>query len=188
MIDLAMHMMDIVQNSLRAGAGKVDIDLVENSSDHRLLFRVKDDGDGMNRETVEKLADPFFTTRTTRKVGLGIPFLKMTCEQTGGTLKVFSEEGRGSVVEAVYRTDHPDCLPLGDMAGYLALLLNANPDVRFRFTCRIDEAEFILDSDELKGQGIELQHPQMLAAVKEYIRENLREIYKKRSSHNFLCM
>lgn len=188
MIDLAMHMMDIVQNSLRAGAGKIEIDLIENSRDHTLLFRVKDNGSGMDGETVKKFADPFFTTRTTRKVGLGLPFLKMTCEQTGGRLKVVSEEGGGSVVEAVYRTDHPDCLPLGDMAGYLALLLRANPEVCFRFTCRINEAEFMLDSDELKGQGIDLQHPQMLGAVREYIRENLKEIYQKQPSHGFLCM
>ena len=188
MIDLAMHMMDIVQNSLRAGAGKIDIDLIENSGDHTLLFRVKDDGSGMDGETVKKLDDPFFTTRTTRKVGLGVPFLKMTCEQTGGTLKVFSEEGVGSVVEAVYRTDHPDCLPLGDMGGYLALLLRANPQVRIRFICRIDEAGFLLDSDELKEQGIELQYSQMLGAVREYIRENLKEIYQKRLPYGFLCL
>ncbi|SCD21812.1 Histidine kinase-like ATPases [Proteiniphilum saccharofermentans] len=188
MIDLAMHMMDIVQNSLRAGAQRIEIDLMVNSRDHTLLFRIKDDGAGMDAETVKKLDDPFFTTRTTRKVGLGVPFLKMTCEQTDGRLKVFSEKGRGSEMEAIYHTDHPDCLPLGDMGGYLALLLRANPHVCFRFTCRIDETEFILDSDELKKQGIELQHPRMLGAVREYIRENLREIYKKRSSHNFLCL
>lgn len=188
MIDLAMHMMDIVQNSLRAGAGKIEIDLVENSHDRTLQFRVKDNGIGMDEETVKKLDDPFFTTRTTRKVGLGVPFLKMTCEQTGGELKVSSGKGVGSEIEAFYRTDHPDCLPLGDMAGYLALLLRANPHVFFRFICRIDEAEFILDSDELKKQGIELQHPQMLGAVREYIRENLKAIYEKQSSHGFLCM
>lgn len=187
MIDLAMHMMDIVQNSLRAGARQVEIELTESSGDHTLLFRVKDDGSGMDEETLRKLADPFFTTRTTRKVGLGIPFLKMTCEQAGGRLKLSSQEGLGSVVEAVYRTDHPDCLPLGDMAGYLTLLLRANPETRFRFVCRIDEAQFQLDSDELKEQGIELQHPQMLAAVKEYIRENMAEIYGKQPSHGFLC-
>jgi signal transduction histidine kinase len=186
MIDLAMHMMDIAQNSLRAGAKKIEIDLTGHG--HTLLFRVKDNGCGMDEETVKKLADPFFTTRTTRKIGLGVPFLKMTCEQAGGGLTVFSEEGKGSVVEAVYRTDHPDCLPLGDMAGYLALLLRANPGTRFRFTCRIDDAEFILDSDELKAQGITLQHPQMLDAVREYIRENLKEIYRERPPHGFMCL
>jgi signal transduction histidine kinase len=188
MIDLAMHMMDIAQNSLRAGAETVEIDLTENSRDHTLLFRVKDNGCGMDEETVKKLADPFFTTRTTRKIGLGVPFLKMTCEQAGGGLTVLSEKGKGSVVEAVYRTDHPDCLPLGDMAGYLVLLLRANPGIRFRFTCRIDEAEFILDSGELKEQGIDLQYPQMLDAVREYIRENLKEIYREQPPHGFLCL
>lgn len=187
MIDLAMHMMDIVQNSLRAGAQEIAIDLLENSANHTLLFRVKDNGSGMNGETLKKLADPFFTTRTTRKTGLGVPFLKMTCEQTGGTLKVFSEEGKGSVVEAVYQTDNPDCLPLGDMAGYLTLLLRANPEVCFRFTFGVNETEFILDSNELKEQGIEPQYPMMFEAIKEYITENLTDIYQKQPSHGFLC-
>ncbi|MDR0422151.1 MAG: ATP-binding protein [Proteiniphilum sp.] len=185
MIDLAMHMMDIAQNSLRAGAKQIDIDLTESSRDHTLLFRVSDNGSGMSRETVEKLADPFFTTRTTRKAGLGIPFLKMTCEQADGRLTVSSEEGRGTVVEALYRTDHPDCLPPGDMAGYLVLLLRANPEVRFRFASRIDDAEFVLDSDELKEQGINLLHPQMPDAVRGYIRENLKEIGRKRPPYGF---
>ena len=101
MVDLAMHMMDIVQNSLRAGAQRIEIGLMVNSRDHTLLFRIKDDGAGMDAETVKKLDDPFFTTRTTRKVGLGVPFLKMTCEQTDGRLKVFSEKCRGSEMEAI---------------------------------------------------------------------------------------
>lgn len=187
MIDLAMHLMDIAQNSLRAGAVNVGIDLLVDSGTHTLLLRIKDDGDGMDSATLEKLADPFFTTRTTRKVGLGVPFLKMTCEQTGGRLEVSSEKGKGSTVEAVYRTDHPDCLPLGDLAGYLSLLLRANPEIHFRFCYRIDEAEFTLDSDELKAQEIDLKYPQMLEAVREYIRENLKEILKERQSHSFLC-
>lgn len=187
-VDLAMHMMDIAQNALRAGAGEIGIDFVVDSIASTLLFSIQDNGSGMDEETLKKLDDPFFTTRTTRKVGLGIPFLKMTCEQTGGYLKLFSESGTGSVVEAVFRTDHPDCLPLGDIAGYLALLLRANPEVRFRFSFKIDKAEFVLDSDELREQGIDLRYPEMSGAVKEYIGENLKKINRKRLSHDFLCM
>jgi Signal transduction histidine kinase len=187
MIDLAMHMMDIVQNSIRAKAQNIEIDLFENNDDATLLFRVKDDGQGMNDDAVKKLTDPFFTTRTTRRVGLGVPFLKMTCEQSGGSLRVESEEGAGTTIEGVYRTDNLDCLPLGDIAGCIALLLRANPDKNFRFTYRMDELLFTLDSGELKEQGIDLQQAHMLGVMKAFIRENLDELYKHRSFWSYLC-
>lgn len=187
MIDMAMHMMDIVQNSIRAGAKRIGIDFVESNHKAMLLFRVTDDGSGMSEESLQKLPDPFYTTRTTRKVGLGLPFLKMTCEQTGGSLKAVSEEGKGTSIEAVFRTDSPDCLPLGDIAGYLTLLLRANANIHFRFTYKLDELDFTLDSEELKEQGIELQHAEMLSLVKQYIRENLQALQRNRSRVSFLC-
>lgn len=187
MIDLAMHMMDIAQNSIRANAKTIAIVLNEDNKDHTLTFSVQDDGCGMNEEQVKKLADPFFTTRTTRRVGLGVPFLKMTAEQTGGSLKIISANGEGTAIEAVYRTDNPDCLPLGDLAGYLTLLLKANPGIRFRFVYRLNDETFELDSEELKQQEIDLRHAQMVAAVKEYMNENLTELFNKRSPHSFLC-
>ena len=187
MTDLAMHMMDIVQNAIRAGAETIGIDFIERSEKNTLLFRVTDDGSGMNEESLEQLDDPFFTTRTTRRVGLGVPFLKMTCEQTGGSLKVLSAEGRGTTIEAVYHTDHPDCLPLGDIAGYLTLLLKANPAISFRFAYKLDASEFTVDSDALKAEGIELQQAAMLSLVKQYIREHLHLLHKDRSTESYLC-
>lgn len=187
MVDMAMHMMDVVQNSIRAQSKEIEIGFFEDSSNHTLTFRVEDDGCGMSREAVQKLADPFFTTRTTRRAGLGIPLLKMTCEQAGGALSVLSEAGGGTVVEAVYRTDHPDCLPLGDIAGYLALLLKANPGIRIRFAYRMDKALFTIDSHELQKEGVDVLCPGMMSAVKEYIRQNLNELYTKRSSGSLLC-
>ncbi|MGI6574006.1 MAG: ATP-binding protein [Fermentimonas sp.] len=176
MTDLAMHMMDIAQNSIRAEARSIGIDIEERSGNCTLMLRVTDDGKGMSHETVEKLVDPFFTTRDTRRVGLGIPFLKMTCEQAGGGLQIISKEGEGTTIEATYRTDNIDCLPMGDVPGYLSLLLKANPKVAFRFSYRVDEAEFILDTEELREQGIEWEAAGMLAVIKEYIRENMNEV------------
>ncbi|MBF6627867.1 MAG: ATP-binding protein [Proteiniphilum sp.] len=187
MIDLAMHMMDIVQNAIRAGGKRIGIDFVESSEKDALLFRVTDDGSGMSEAGLAKVDDPFFTTRTTRRVGLGVPFLKMTCEQAGGSLKVLSAEGRGTTIEAVYRTDHPDCLPLGDIAGYLTLLLKANPAICIRFVYKLDELDFTLDSEELKMQGIELQQAEMLTTVRQYIRENLQALQRDRSAESYLC-
>lgn len=187
MIDMAMHMMDIVQNSIRGDAKEIDICFFEDSRHNKLTFRVEDDGRGMDETTLKKLTDPFFTTRTSRKVGLGIPFLKMTCEQAGGSLSLFSEEGVGTTVEAFYRTDHPDCLPLGDVAGCAALLLKTNQDLHLRFSYRTENENFVVDSEELKEHGIDLRYPEMLAALKDFIQENLNKIYNKRSSESLLC-
>ena len=187
MIDMAMHMMDIVQNGIRANATHIGIAFSENPAGHTLTFRVQDNGAGMNAETIRQLPDPFFTTRTTRRVGLGLPFLKMTCEQTGGGMQVVSEERRGTTVEAVYKTDHPDCLPLGDIAGYLALLLRANPGIRFRFSYAMGSESFTVDSDQLAAQGIDLRTAEMFAAVKAYIHANLKEIFALRPAQGYLC-
>lgn len=188
MVDLAMHAMDIVQNSIRANATMIEILFSESNSADQLRFSVKDNGSGMEEKTVEKLANPFFTTRTTRKVGLGIPFLKMTSEQTGGNLSVESELGKGTKVEAIYKTDNPDCLPLGDLAGYLVLMLVANPDIHFRFRYAIDNSYFELDTEELKSEGItELSNPEMAAAIKEYVNENLKRLFAYRTPNSFLC-
>ncbi|MDO5664909.1 MAG: ATP-binding protein [Bacteroidia bacterium] len=188
MVDLAMHMMDIVQNSIRANATKIEIDFLEHNSNATLTFLVKDNGSGMTAETIEKLEDPFFTSRTTRRVGLGVPFLKMSSEQTGGFLKIQSEPSIGTTIEAVYKTDNPDCLPLGDLGGYLVLLLIANPKIHFSFRYRIDENEFLLDTKELAEQGItELSNSEMASAVKEYINENLKELYTNRKVESYLC-
>ncbi|MEA4949623.1 MAG: ATP-binding protein [Petrimonas sp.] len=188
MVDLAMHMMDIVQNSIRANATKIDIGFLENKQDATLTFSVKDNGSGMAPETVAKLENPFFTTRTTRRVGLGVPFLKMSSEQAGGSLKIQSEPGAGTTIEAVYKTDNPDCLPLGDLGGYLVLLLIANPGIHFSFRYKIDESEFSLDTKELEEQGItELSKNEMAPAVKEYINENLKELYANRNRESYLC-
>jgi hypothetical protein len=100
---------------------------------------------------------------------------------------VLSAEGRGTTIEAVYRTDHPDCLPLGDIAGYLTLLLKANPAISFRFLYKLDESEFSLDSEALKAEGIALQQAEMLTTVRQYIRENLQALQRDRSAESYLC-
>ena len=183
-----MHMMDIVQNSIRAGASNVEITFIENKTDSSLTFSVKDNGTGMTEETVRKISDPFFTSRTTRKVGLGVPFLKMTCEQTGGSLTIQSELNKGTEITAVYRTDHPDCLPLGDLAGYLVLLLIANPKMDIKFTYRLGDEKFEISARELAENGIDdLNSAGMSAAVKEYINENLKELFLVRKSESYLC-
>ena len=188
MVDLAMHLMDIVQNSIRAAAKNIYVEFREDNNENTLTFSVKDDGCGMSSETLAKLSDPFFTTRTTRKVGLGVPFLKMTSEQSGGFLEVKSSENKGTEIKAVYRTDSPDCLPLGDLSGYIALLLAANKTVNFFFRYQLGNNAFELNTNELEEQGItEFQNAKILGAIKEYITENLKELFTRRKKESFLC-
>ena len=101
MKDLSMHIMDILQNSTRAKANNITLEVLENYDADTLTLIFKDDGCGMNAETVEKVTNPFFTTRTTRKVGLGLPLLKQNTEMTGGSMKIDSEVGVGTTVTAV---------------------------------------------------------------------------------------
>src|SRR5690554_6391750 len=143
MVDMAMHMMDIAQNSIRAGAKNICISFFEDKDSNVLIFRIIDDGKGMSTKELSRVSDPFFTTRTTRKVGLGIPLLKITCEQCGGHLTVTSESRVGTTVEATYRTDNPDCLPIGDIPGYPLILLIPNSPLRIRYPYKIDKEEFL---------------------------------------------
>lgn len=187
MIDLSMHLMDIVQNSIRANAKTIDIIFEEKTKAYTLTFMVNDDGIGMDKGILKKLDDAFFTTRNTRKVGLGIPLLKMTCEQTGGNLEIKSEPKMGASVKAVYRTNHPDCLPMGDISGTLSLLLKANPKIRFRVLYRLDDDEFQFDSEELKKLGIDLNTAEMFFALKEFFAANFEELFQKRPSDSYIC-
>lgn len=187
MVDMAMHMMDIAQNSIRAEAKNINIVFNEDSEKGVFSFSVNDDGIGMSEEDLRKITDPFFTTRSTRKVGLGIPFLKMSCEQTGGYMRVTSDIGKGTMVEAVYNSDSPDCLPLGDIAGCLALLVRANKSIRVVFNYRIDVKAFNFDSDELRNIGVDLTIPDMTALFKTFLKFELNEVFKYRSTKSMLC-
>lgn len=188
MVDLAMHMMDIVQNSIRACSEKIIIEFVENSSENSLSFSVEDNGSGMDNAMLKNVTDAFCTSRKTRRVGLGIPFLKMTAEQTGGYFEIDSKLGVGTTVKSIYKTDNVDCLPLGDIAGYLMLILIANPKTHIVFSYVLDRQRFDLDTEDLKEQGIsDLSDLSMYEAVKEYISENLLEIFKLRSRKSLLC-
>ena len=187
MVNLAMHLMDIVQNSISAGAKRIEMELIEISANNCLQFSVIDDGCGMSSKTIARLTDPFFTSRTTRKVGLGIPFLKMTSEQTDGYLEIKSEIGKRTIVKAVYKTNHPDCIPLGDLGGYMMVILAANPIIHFSFSYRLDDNVFEIDTNTLANEGIDdLSNGEIALAIKEYINENLKILFEKRDKSSFL--
>lgn len=128
---LTFHITDIASNSVRAGATRIllDIAVMEDAT-----IRIADNGCGMDAKTIAQVTDPFYTTRTTRKVGLGIPFLIQNAEQTGGFVKIESEPGKGTEVTARFVTSHIDCPPWGDLPGTVAMLISGNPDINICFS------------------------------------------------------
>ena len=172
MKEISLHALDIIQNSITAGAAHLDLLLDENGG--ILTMVLTDDGCGMSPELLARVMDPFTTTRTTRKMGLGIPLLRMSVEMTGGSLAIESEEGQGTRVTAVFHTDHIDCPPLGDMPSTLAFTLQGAPQVELVYTHRKDGRAFTLDTRHLRaelGEDISLAEPEVTLWIQEYLRE-----------------
>ncbi len=147
--DLSAHVLDIAENSTRAGATEVEITIEESVEKDLLLFSVKDDGRGMSEEFVAKVTDPFTTTRTTRRVGMGLPFLRQSAELCGGGRVIDSKLGVGTTVTATFSLSSVDRPPLGDMPSTIMTLVMGAPLVRWKYRHIIDGREFLLDTDEI---------------------------------------
>lgn len=174
MQELSMNVLDVAENSVAAGATLTHITLALEPAQHRLTLTIADNGKGMPPEMVARVTDPFCTTRTTRKVGLGLPFLKMAAELTGGTLTITSEVGKGTEVTAVFTLGHIDLMPLGDMAGTVAALMQCNPDIDFVYTVTRDAQTFTADTRELRAvlDGVSFAVPEVALWLREYLQEN----------------
>jgi anti-sigma regulatory factor (Ser/Thr protein kinase) len=131
MEDLSLHILDVVENSLRAGAKRVEIILTEDTVEDVLTLQITDDGKGMTPGACARAADPFFTTKPGRRTGLGLALLAQAAREAGGELRVSSSAGVGTTVRATFRWSHPDCRPLGDISATLEALVVGNPAVDF---------------------------------------------------------
>lgn len=173
MKDLSMHIMDIAENSVRAGATEVEVCLA--FSEDTLEMTIRDNGCGMDAKMVQKITDPYTTSRTTRKVGLGLPFLKMNAEQTGGSIEVESERGRGTTVKAVFFTNNIDCIPMGDVASTLSLLMTGNPEVNVIVKIQKNDEVFEISSKEINDilDGIPISHPKVGVFIKNMLKEEV---------------
>jgi len=178
MKDLSLHILDIVQNSISAQADFIEITIEENHQANTYLLTIKDNGKGMTQEMADKVTDPYVTSRTTRKVGLGLPLLKLNAERTGGHLKIKSEVGKGTEVEALFILDHIDRLPIGDMAGTIVLLASANPLIEFVYSHTVDGEQYIFDTREIKEalDDTAISDIHIFKYLKEMINENIQEI------------
>lgn len=180
MRELSLNILDIAQNSITAGASLITIEVNESVIDHTLLIGIYDNGKGMSEEQVKSVIDPFFTTRTTRKVGMGIPLFKMAAEQTGGRLEIKSEIGVGTEVRAYFMTDSVDFTPLGDVASTVQMLITMNTDRDFLYKHSVDGKEFVADTREIKGilGDVPLDTYEVSQWLIDFIKENTEVLYK----------
>ena len=175
MRELSLNVLDIAQNSISANASLIEIEIVGDTKKNELLIGIYDNGKGMTPEQVRNVQDPFFTTRTTRKVGMGIPLFRLAAEQTGGSLCIESEVGVGTKVKAIFKTDSIDYTPLGDI---VIMLITMNTDRNFIYRLKVDEKEFTLSTSELKGilGDVPLNEPSVTQWIKEYLHEQTQTI------------
>lgn len=179
MRELSLNVMDIAQNSIRAGASLTTVRIDESVPADTLSITVTDNGCGMSEEQVRSVIDPFFTTRTTRKVGLGVPLFKMEAEMTGGSFTIDSKLGEGTTLTAVFRPSHVDMIPLGDIGSVMHLLITCNPEIDFlyirtRTAADGTERAVSLDTRELREQLGEI--PFSETEVSQWIREYIAEM------------
>jgi hypothetical protein len=178
MRELALHLMDIIQNSLSAGARRIDILIAVDLPADRLTISVSDDGCGMSADLLSKARDPYATTRTTRAVGLGLALLNEQCELTGGRLSLQSAPGEGTVVEAVFGLSSVDRLPLGDVSQTLTLLILAEPAIDYTLTCRGPAGDTVFDLSEVRKQleDVPVNDPLVMDWITGYLKDCLETI------------
>ncbi len=179
MKELSLHILDIVQNSIAAEGKIVELSVVEDVKGDILSFTVKDDGKGMSPEMVKAVENPFVTGRTTRRVGLGIPLLKNAAENTGGSISIESEVGKGTEISASFTYSSIDRQPLGNMAETMLGLITSYEDVDFVYTHKVNDNEFSLDTRDMKEVlgGISFKEPEVLLWLSEYLKENEAALY-----------
>ena len=178
--DLSAHLLDIAENSVMANSTDVRIVILEKRSADRLTFSVEDNGKGMTEDFVAKVTDPFTTTRTTRRVGMGLPFLRQSAELCEGGLEISSKPGKGTKTTATFRMSSIDRPPLGDIPATMMALIMGSPEIHWTYSHETDSGEFVLDTDEiieaLDGDREMLRSAEIGLWLREYIKENLDEI------------
>ena len=166
-----MHILDVLENALEAGATRVELNINEDLAGDRLTIEVRDNGRGMDAETAQRAVDPFYTTRTTRHVGLGLPLLKAAAERCGGGLTLVSAVDEGTLVRASFQHSHLDRAPLGRMADTLLAFLMSEREAQLVYRHCVGEGVFELDTAAIEAEldGIPLSHPQ----VRDWLQETI---------------
>ncbi len=178
MKDLCMHITDIVQNSIRAKANSILIMIKESIAEDIVTINIKDNGFGMSEEVVKRVTDPFFTSRTTRRVGLGISLLKYKCEMTEGSFTINSTVNEGSEIIAKMRYSHIDRPIFGNLAKTIILLVSSNPEIDFIYNHKTDSGEYTFDTKEIKEtlEGVCINNLSIIKHLSDLIKNNIVDI------------
>lgn len=177
MEELSLHLLDLIQNSVKAGASLIEIIITEKAG--LLTIELNDNGCGMSEEFLQRVESPFTTTRTTRKVGLGIPLFKQAALMAGGDFGIISRRGEGTRIKASFEINNIDRAPMGDLAGTIlgqVLSTPVTPDYRLLYA--VEDASFEFDTREIRRQleGVPLDAPDVIAWMKDYLEEGIREL------------
>ena len=181
MRELSLHILDIAENSVSAGCSRVQITVIEDTVNDKLSIVIADNGKGMDAETVNRVLDPFVTSRTTRKVGLGLPLLKAAAEGCNGDLTIESEPGVGTKIQVFFQHSHIDRMPLGNLAETFETLLLGSPEVNWVFHYQVDDEIFFMDDLELKKEldGISFTEPVVMRIIRKMIRDGVDSVSQK---------
>ena len=177
MTEISLNILDIAENSTAAGAGLIEILVEIDETENYLRTMIRDNGCGMSEDQLSHVTDPFYTTRTTRKVGLGIPFFKEAAELAGGSFRIESERGKGTTVEAVFEYTNIDRMPLGDISGTIRTLIEGHPDRDFLYTYTHNGCTYTMDTRQMREilGDVPLCEPEVLQYISEYLNENKQE-------------
>lgn len=177
--ELSMHIIDIIQNSIEAGADRVSVTITEDPAADRFTLEISDNGRGMEKDLLARVTDPFFTTRTTRRIGLGLPLLKAAAERCDGEMSIESTPGKGTRVYAAFRHSHIDRAPLGNMIDTVVNTIVGHPDLNLVFTHRVAEKSLVFDAAELRRELVDvpLDNPAVVTWIRSYLTEGYRELY-----------
>lgn len=178
MPEISLNILDVAQNSVSAKASLIKISIIADTVSDTLTVSIEDNGCGMNEEQVKRVTDPFYTTRKTRKVGLGVPFFKLAAESSGGSFDINSVEGKGTVVTAVFGFSNIDRMPLGDINGTIHTLIRYNTDIDFVYRYQVNDKSFELDTREFKKilGDVKLDSYEVSEYIKEFLCENKTEV------------
>lgn len=182
MEDISLHILDIAENSIVAQAKKIKIAIQEIGEQDLLQVEISDDGRGMDQETIKKALDPFFTTKTTRRFGLGLSLLSEASKIANGQFSIQSKPGEGTQVKATFQASHIDTKPLGDMPQTLVTLIMAHPEVDIQYIHKINHSKYNLDTKKIKSQlkGIPLNSPKALHKIKKNMEEELANLRRQK--------
>ncbi|WP_326909355.1 ATP-binding protein [Sedimentibacter sp. MB31-C6] len=179
MKELSMHILDIAMNSVKANASLIEIEIMDSIKDDVLKIIINDNGNGMSKEILNQVTNPFYTTRKTRKVGLGLPMLKEACERCNGNLTIDSTIGKGTKVECCFERSNIDRAPLGNIGDTIMTIINSLVDCELIYKHKVDMLTFSVSTTEIKEilENVDINESSVLLWIKEYINENIKNLY-----------